>query len=158
MHFSFRDTESIYNSLSIPAAHLPFIASPSSFFLPVSLSLHLFQAEPASSSITGRLVWPVVHAHTDASAKHLCPSYSGLLCLSFSFFEINIRILEVIFIFLNCVFLSNNTALSSHLSLSCLPISVFRPIMISMHHLYTGFKNKSKDMHNNQHTTADSDS
>lgn len=44
----------IYNSLwfFFLSVHLLFIASPSSFFPSVSLSLHLFRPEPASSSIT----------------------------------------------------------------------------------------------------------
>lgn len=93
MYFSFQDTESIYNSLSVSAVHLLFIAPPSSFFPPVSLSLHLFQPEPALSSITEGLVWPVcTHTHTDSlththtqiytSAKHCCPF---LLCSPFVF-------------------------------------------------------------------------
>lgn len=67
MYFSFQQPESIYNSLSVSAVHLLFIAPPSSFFPPVSLSLHLFQPAAASPSITVRPVWPVEahkHIHT----------------------------------------------------------------------------------------------
>ena len=61
MHFfPFKDTESIYNSLSVSAVHLLFIAPPSSFFfLPVSLSLHLFQPEAASFIHHRKIAWPV---------------------------------------------------------------------------------------------------